>query len=74
MNRGDKKIQLDKRSIRWKSQIPNTNTKTQNIFCCVNENLTTFLYALNRGDKKIEGEKKVLAYVSGIWLIQWVVH
>ena len=30
------------------------NTKTQNIFCCVNENLMTF----DRGDKKTEGEKK----------------
>ena len=34
------------------------NTKTQNISCCVNENSTTFLYTLNRGDKKIEGEKR----------------
>ena len=25
------------------------NTKTQNIFCCVNENLTTFLYTLTGG-------------------------
>ena len=31
------------------------NTKTQNIFCCLNENLLTFLYTLNRGDKKTEG-------------------
>ena len=36
------------------------NTKTQNIFCCVNENLTTFLYILNRVDKKTEGEKSFL--------------
>ena len=35
------------------------NTKTQNIFCFVNENLTTFLYNLNRGDKKTGGEKKI---------------
>ena len=34
------------------------NTKTQNIFCCVNEDLTTFLYNLNKGDKKKEGQKK----------------
>ena len=34
------------------------NTKTQNIFYCLNENLTTFLYTLIGGDKKTEGEKK----------------
>ena len=27
-------------------------------FAGVTENLTTFLYTLNRGDKKTEGEKK----------------
>ena len=37
------------------------NTKTQNIFCCVNENLMTFLYTLTGGDKKTEGEKKVFS-------------
>ena len=37
------------------------NTKTQNIFCCVNENLTTF-YTLWQGDKKTEGEKKVFFF------------
>ena len=36
------------------------NTKTQNMFCCVNENLTTFLY---RGDKKTEGEKSFILKV-----------
>ena len=30
------------------------NTKTKNIFYCVNENLTTILY--NRGNKKTEGD------------------
>ena len=34
------------------------NTKTQNIFWRLNENLTTFLYTLTGGDKKTEGEKK----------------
>ena len=43
---------LDKRNNKY--------SKTQNIFCCVNENLTTFLYALNRGDKKTEGDKSFL--------------
>ena len=27
------------------------NTKTQNIFCCVNKNLTTFLYTLTGGQE-----------------------
>ena len=35
------------------------NTKTQNIFYCVNENLTTFLYTLTPcQEKKTEREKK----------------
>ena len=38
------------------------NTKTQNIFCCVNENLTTFLYTLTEGNKKTEEEKKVFFF------------
>jgi hypothetical protein len=28
------------------------NTKTQNIFCCVSENLTTFFIHFDRGRKK----------------------
>ena len=38
-----------------------TKTKNQIFFVGENENLTTFLYILNRGDKKtffLEGEKK----------------
>ena len=40
------------------------NTKTQNIVCCVNENLTTLLYTLtggtkNRRRKKNQEYKKV---------------
>ena len=62
------------------SQIPILNTKTQNIFCCVNENLMTFLYTLNRGDKKIEGEKVfffgvykkvVLVFSIRIWYLAY---
>ena len=44
---------------------PNTyiklNTKTQYIFCCVNENLTTFLYTLTGGTRK-QKEKKVFFF------------
>ena len=39
--------------------MPILNTKIQNVFCCVNENLTTFLYTLNSGEKKTEVEKKL---------------
>ena len=34
------------------------NTKTQNIFCCVNESLTTFLYTLTGGTRKQREKKK----------------
>ena len=37
------------------------NTKTQNIICCVNENLTTFLYTLTGGTRK-QKEKKVFSF------------
>ena len=36
------------------------NTKTQNIFCCVNENLTTF-YTLWQGGQKNKRRKKVFS-------------
>ena len=35
------------------------NTKTQNIFCCVNENLT-FLYTLTGSTRKQKGKKSFL--------------
>ena len=46
-------------SIHWIywNQIHKTYTKTQNIFCCVNENLMTFSYTLTGGTKK-QMEKK----------------
>ena len=34
------------------------NTKTQNIVCCVNENLTTLLYTLTGGTKEQKEKKK----------------
>ena len=36
--------------------------KPKNIFYCINESLTTFLYTLTGGDKKTEGEKKVFSF------------
>ena len=36
------------------------NTKTQNIFCCLNENLTTFLYTLTGGTRKQKEKKSFL--------------
>jgi hypothetical protein len=41
-----------------KTKYIKLNTKTQNIFRFVNENLTTFFIHSDRGDKKTEGEKK----------------
>ena len=38
------------------------NTKTQNIFCCVNENLTSFLYTLTGGTRKLKEKKKVFFF------------
>ena len=69
--------------------MPILNTKIQNVFCCVNENLTTFLYTLNSGEKKTEVEKKLsfwkcikmlnvilknVVFIFGIWLIQQIDH
>ena len=34
------------------------NTKTRNIFCCVSENLTTFLCTLTGGTRKQKEKKK----------------
>ena len=39
------------------------NTKTQNIFSCVNKNLTTFLYTLTGGKRK-QKEKKSFFFDS----------
>ena len=36
------------------------NTKTQNIFCYLNENLTTFLYTLTGATKKQKEKKSFL--------------
>ena len=51
------------------------NTKTQNIFCCLNENLTTFLYTLTGGTRKQKGKKvfslKVYTKVE-CYLKKWV--
>ena len=41
------------------------NTKTQNIFCFVNENLTTFLYTLTGGTRK-QKEKKKFSFLKCI--------
>ena len=41
------------------------NTKTQNIFYCVNENLTTFLYTLTGGTRK-QKEKKKFSFLKCI--------
>ena len=45
-------------------------TKTQNIFCCLNENLTTFLYTLTacQPDKKTTCIQK-LNVIKKIWVL-----
>ena len=45
---------LDRRNTKYEYYI----LKTKIFFVGVNENSTTFLYTLNRGDKKTEGEKE----------------
>ena len=55
------KIEIDDLSIGYtETKNIKLNTKTQNIFCCVNENLTTFSYTLT-GQKK-QKEKKVFSF------------
>ena len=49
-------------------------TKTQIIFCCLNENLTTFLYTLtswpfDRGNKKTKVYTKVECYFQKNWVL-----
>ena len=44
-------------SIRWINWNQTLKLKTKIFFVGVNENSTTFLYTLNKGDKKTEGKK-----------------
>ena len=43
-----------------KTKYIKLNTKTQNIFCRLNENLTTFLYTLTGGTRKQKEKKNSL--------------
>jgi hypothetical protein len=53
------KIEINDLSIgSTETKYMRLNTKTQNIFCCVNENLTTFLYTLTGGTRKQKEKKK----------------
>ena len=50
-----------------KTKYVKLNTKTQNIFCRLNENLTTFLYTLSpRHENKVY--TKVECYFKKIWV------
>ena len=51
-------------------KLNRVNTKTQNIFCCVNKNLMTFLYTLTEGTRK-QKEKKSFLF-SSVYNIQKV--
>ena len=44
-----------------KTKYIKLNTKTQNIFCRLNENLTTFLYTLIGATRKQKEKKKVFS-------------
>ena len=51
------------------------DTKTQNIVCCVNENLTTLLYTLTGGTKKQKEKKKYFLKCIKKWNVikkNWV--
>ena len=45
-----------------KTKYIKLNTKTQNIFCRLNENLTTFLYTLTGVTRKQKEKKKVFSF------------
>ena len=45
-----------------KTEYLRLNTKTQNIFCRLNDYLTTFLYTLTGATRKQKEKKKVFSY------------
>ena len=45
-----------------KTKYIKLNTETQNIFCRLNENLTTFLYTLTGATRKQKEKKKVFSF------------
>ena len=47
--------------LHFKTKYIKLNTKTQNIFCCLNENLTTFLYTLTGATREQKERKKVFS-------------
>ena len=53
---------FDKSIASTKTKYIKLNTKTQNIFCRLNENLTTFLYTLTGATKKQKKKKKVFSF------------
>ena len=52
---------IDKSIASTKTKYMKLNTKTQNIFCRLNENLMTFLYTLTGATRK-QKEKKVFSF------------
>ena len=49
-----------------KTKYIKLNTKTQNIFCRLNENLTTFLYTLTGATRKQKEKKSFLFKKSNV--------
>ena len=47
-----------------KTKYTKLNTRIQNISCCLNENLTTFLYTLTGGTRKQKERKKSFLFES----------
>ena len=53
-------VSYDQSIASTKTKYIKLNTKTQNIFCHLNENLTTFLYTLTGATKKQKEKKSFL--------------
>ena len=57
----DNFVPFDQSIASTKTKNIKLNTKTQNIFCCLNENLTTYLYTLTGATRK-QKDKKVFSF------------
>ena len=55
-------ITYDQSIASTKTKYIKLNTKTQNIFCRLNENLTTFLYTLTGATRKQKEKKRVFSF------------
>ena len=58
----DRFITFDLSIASTKTKYIKLNTKIQNIFCCLNGNLTTFLYTLTESTRKQKEKKRVFSF------------